>query len=553
MKPSSAVTRPSWPAFLLALLLAWVVGYPLLLTAWGALQGPDGLTFDYFHAFATRADEWAALSRSLVISLLSVLLSALVGVPLAFLFERAEFPGRRWLGGLLALPVALPPLVGVIAFLFLYGESGFLARGLQHLLRLEQAPWSLQGAWAILLVHTYSMYVYFYLFVRAALARLDGSLLEAAAALGASRGRILWRVVLPQLRPALLAAALLTFMTSLGSFSAPYIFGGTYRVMTTQILASKVAGEVAMAQVEALTLAALAWVALVGIRKVQGQFTAVSSHGVAPARRELRSRWSRLMAATAGWALALFMLLPHLTLVALSFVPLGTWTTELVPPSWSWVNYRDLFAEPSRLQPIVNSLWMATVAALGAGILGLLAARAALRHGGRLGQWLETLIALPWAIPGTVFALALSVAFSVDQPHLLRFVLVGTPLILPMAYLVRCLPVTGRSSLAGLRQLDPAVEEAGASLGASPLRILWKVVLPHLRPALQAAVGLSFITALGDYVTSVVLYTHATRPISIEIATALRVQEFGIAAAYGVLLMVLSTAAFLLWGRGDAG
>ncbi len=168
------------------------------------------------------------------------------------------------------------------------------------------------------------------------------------------------------------------------------------------------------------------------------------------------------------------------------------------------------------------------------------------------GAALEGLIALPWAIPGTVFALALGVAFSTSQPSLLRFVWVGTPIILPLAYLVRCLPMTGRSSLAGLRQVDPALEEAAAILGASPLRAMWKVVLPRVRPALQAGLGLAFITALGDYVASIVLYTFETRPISIEIASALRVQEFGIAAAYGVLLMVLSSAAFLLWGRGDA-
>jgi iron(III) transport system permease protein len=550
---SQAATRAAlWPALLLALVLAWVVGYPLLLTLAGALMGESGLTLEHFRAFASRDDEWLALWRSLWISLASVVGAAAVGVPLALLFERTDFPGRRVLGGLLALPVALPPLVGVIAFLFLYGESGFVTRALQATFGLERAPWSLTGPTAILLVHTYSMYVYFYLFVRAALARLDGSLIEAAAALGARPARIFRKVLLPQLRPTLLAASLLTFMTSLGSFSAPYIFGGGYRVMTTQILASKMGGDLALAQVEAVTLAALAIAALLLIRRLQGNDGATSSHGVAPVRKRLRSPLSRAAVGALGWGLALWMLLPHLTLILLSLVPLGTWTTELLPPALSMVNYRDLLAQPARLQPIVNSLWMAAAATFGAAALGLAAARLAVRRGGWLGAVLEGLIALPWAIPGTVFAVALGIAFSVDQPLALRWVLVGTPLILPLAYLVRCLPVTGRSSLAGLRQLDPALEEAAAILGASRLRILWKVVLPHLRPALQAAVGLSFITALGDFVASIVLYTFATRPISIEIASALRVQEFGIAAAYGVLLMALSTAAFLLWGKGEA-
>ena len=75
---------------------------------------------------------------------------------------------------------------------------------------------------------------------------------------------------------------------------------------------------------------------------------------------------------------------------------------------------------------------------------------------------------------------------------------------------------------------------------------------PSLSAARHWFPSLAFITALGDFVTSIVLYTYTTRPISIEIMSALRVQEFGVAAAYGVLLMLISAAAFVFWGRGEA-
>ncbi len=179
--------RTHLAALAVALVLAWLVGYPLLMTLIEALGGPAGWTSGHFAEFVQRPDEWLALWRSLWISFASVVLAALVGVPLAFLFERTEFPGRRLLGAVAALPVALPPLVGVIAFLFLYGESGFVSQAVQGLLGLEQPPWRLAGPGAILLVHAYSMYVYFYLFTRAGLARLDAALLEAAASLGAGR------------------------------------------------------------------------------------------------------------------------------------------------------------------------------------------------------------------------------------------------------------------------------------------------------------------------------------------------------------------------------
>lgn len=541
------------PALAIAALLAWLVGYPLLMTLIEALGGPGRWSLGWFGEFFNRPDEWLALWRSLWISAASVVLAALVGVPLAFLFERTEFPGRRILGAVVALPVALPPLVGVIAFLFLYGESGFVSRAVQSLLNLSQPPWRLAGPGAILLVHAYSMYVYFYLFTRAGLARLDAALLEAAASLGASRARALFRVTLPLLRPALAGAALLTFMTALASFSAPYLFGGGFRVMTTQIVASKLNGELALAQVETVMLALLALLALGAMRRVD-RISAVGTgvRGIAPARLRLRSPLARVSAGVFGWLLAAVLLLPHAVLLLVSLVPAFTWTAEPFPPVLNLGNWKGLFTEAERLRPVVNSLWMAAVATVAALGLGLAAARFAVARRGRVGGLLEGLIAVPWAVPGTVFAVALATTFSANQPWIGRFVLIGTPWILPLAYLVRNLPLTGRAALAGLRQLDPALEEAAASLGADRFRRLARVTLPLLRPALAAGAGLAFITALGDFVVSIVLYTFDTRPISIEILSSLRLQDLGMAASYGVLLMAASAAAFLLWGQEEA-
>ncbi len=544
---------PRRRAAALALVLTWLVGFPLAVTLAEALGLPRAPTGANFVELLTRPDEWRALWGSLWISLATVALAAAGGVPLAFVFARAEFPGRRLLGALVALPVALPPLVGVIAFLFLYGESGVLTRLVMAALGLERAPWRLGGPGAILLVHAYSMYVYFYLFTRAGLARLDPALEEAAAMSGAGPARRLARVTLPLLRPALLGAALLTFMTSLASFSAPYIFGGGFRVMTTQIVASKLNGETGLAQAETVGLAALALVGLAALLRLDPAGSVVGGvRGLAPRRREVRGRGARFAAATAGWLLAGVLLLPHLTLVVISFVPPGSWRTELLPPVLDGSNYLALAAAPERLRPVVNSLWMVAVATVGALALGLAAARGGLGAGGRLGRGLEVLVSLPWAIPGTVFAIALATAHSVDAPWLGRFVLVGTPWILPLAYLVRSLPLTGRASFAGLRQLDPALEEAAATLGAGRWRTLARVVLPVVRPALAAGAGLTFISALGDFVVSIVLYTYETRPISIEILSSLRLQDTGVAAVYGVILMVGSAAAFLVWGRGES-
>jgi len=538
--------RLARPAF--TLLLAWLVLYPILLVVVEAARG------DAVATFVSRSGEWSALWASIWISVASVALAAAIGIPLAFLFEWLEFPGRKTLGSLIALPAVMPPFVGVIAFLFLYGESGFVARAVQAILDLKQAPWRLQGAQGILLVHAYSMYVYFYLFTRAGLAQLDASMLEAAQALGAGRWATLRRVTLPLLRPSLAGAALLVFMTALGSFSAPYVFGGGFRVMTTQIVATKLNGELPLAMVETVALALVAVAGLAVLRRTEGDdlLTALGK-GTALRRRPIRRVGVRALATAAGWLFAAVLLLPHLTLALVSLVPYGTWTTEALPPVLSLVNYQRLLGEPERLRPLVNSLWMAAVSTTAAVVLALAAgALIGRRRSSSGGPWralIEGLVALPWALPGTVFAVALATTFSVHSPLTLRWVLVGSTVLLPLAFLVRNLPVTGRAVLAGYRQIDPALAEAAASLGAGRWATFRRVTLPLLRPVLAAGGSLAFVAALGDFVTSIVLYTYDNRPISIEIMSSLRLNELGVAAGFGVILMVASALVLGLGAR----
>lgn len=546
--------RVLWLALPLIALLLWVVLYPNLFVLADSLRAEAGFTLEHYSRFLASPAELGALWNSVWTSLGSVILAALIGVPLAFLFHR-DFPGRKVLGALAALPVALPPLVGVIAFLFLYGETGFLTRGLQLLLGLEEAPWRLNGPGAILLVHAYTMYVYFYLFTAAGLARLDPAHAEAAAALGASRMAIFRRVTLPMLAPAIGGAALLVFMTAMGSFSAPYVFGGGFRVLTTQVFASKLNGDLAMAAVETVILAAASILFLAVLQRYEASRSYTGSgKGSAPAPRVAgRAGWGWTLAAA---AIVVFLLLPHATVLLVSFVPAGSWTTEFLPPDYSTESYRALFTEPERLRPVLNSLRMAALATaanvvLAFGAAYLLARR---RFAGR--GVLAVLVALPWALPGTVLAIALATTFSAHQPWAGRFILVGTAAILPLAYFIRNIPLVTRAALASFRQFDPALEEAAASLGASWLRTMRRIALPLVLPGLAAGALLAFVTALGEFVASILLYTHRTRPISIEILSQLRAFDFGGAAAYAVLLIVLMAFAFFLGQRhvdGGAG
>lgn len=524
-------------------ILVWLVLYPNLYVLGDSVLDQGRVTGEHYARFFGSASELRSLWNSVWISLASVVLSALVGVPLAFLFARRDFPGRRILGGLAAMPVLLPPLVGTISFLFLYGETGFFTRGVQGALGLANPPWRLDGAWAVLLVHAYTMYVYFYMFVTAGLTRLDAAYGEAAAALGAGWWTTLRRVTLPMLAPALGGASLLVFMTSMASFSAPYVFGGGFRVLTTQLYASKLNGEVGLVAVEAVVLALVSLAFLVPLQRYEAarDYTGASKGlGAAPPAPTGRG-WLLTLAAAAFVG---FLILPHLTVLLVSFVPEGTWTTQVLPPTYSAEPYRRMFSDPEQLRPVLNSLQMATVATIANVAFAFAAAYLLARTRVRAKGLVSALVALPWALPGTVLAIALATTFSVNQPLAGRIVLVGTWTILPLAYFIRNVPLVTRAALSSFRQLDPALEEAAASLGASPATAMRRVVLPLVLPGLMAGALLAFVTALGEFVASILLYTNRTRPISMEMLSQLRAFDFGGASAYGVLLIVLVALAF---------
>ncbi len=542
----SAALKRWWPLLPL-LMMVWLVVEPLVLVAGDALRGPGGWTLDAVRAFLREPNEWRAAWNSLWLALASVVLAVSLGTALALVTRLTRFPGQRAVSVLLALPAVLPPLVGVVAFLFLYGESGILSRTVMALTGAESAPWRFEGAWAILLIHATTMYVYPYLLVRGALATFDPALLEAAASLGASRTRAVRTILLPLLRPAIGNGALLVALSSLASFSAPYVFGGGFRVLPTQLVSTRLNGDVSIAMVETLALVGLALVALAMASRLGGPGVRGVGKGVSPAPRRRAGKGP--LASIAVWGCTAWLLLPHLALLVVSFVPTGAWTTTALPQDWTVSNYLALVSEPARWRPFGTSLWMAGIAAAAAALLALLVAVAARDPARRMSRWLEASLALPWAVPGTVYAIALATMFSVAQPAAGRLVLIGTLWLLPLAYLVRGLPIVGRAMVAAIRALDPALDEAAASLGASPARTFRTITLPLLMPALAAATALAFVTGLGDFMASVILYTYDTRPVSLEILGAIRQGEIGVAAAYGVVIALLSTGAFLLAER----
>jgi iron(III) transport system permease protein len=519
-------------------LLLWAVIYPNVSVIAGSFE--NGL--EHWREFMSSPSDREALTTSIVISLASVVAALAIGVPLAFLLGRFEFPGRRVLRAVAALPAALPPLVGVIAFLFLYGESGVVTRAVQHTLGMAEAPWRLSGVPAIIFVHAYTMYVYVFLFVSAGLERFDSTLDEAASGLGASGWLRLRRVTIPLLMPAIAGSALLVFMNALGSFSAPYVFGGGIRVLSTQILVSKLNGAMGLAYVETTVLALSAIAGLLLFRWLDRKRKYTLSAKSSRQRRRISSRSLQIATAFGAVVIVVLLVLPHLMVILVSFARDGAWTTQVLPPEYTLDNYRRLFSQAELWKPIVNSVSMALVATAANVVICFLAAYLIVLRKFTGRKLLELLVALPWAIPATAIALGLAATFNRNDIVSLRILLVGTFWILPLAYFIRDIPLVASAVESSLKQMDPSLEDAARGLGASWLMTMRRVIIPAAKPGLVAGALLAAVTAVGEFVASVVLFTHANRPISMEILAQLRALAFGTAAAYSVLLILLVLA-----------
>jgi iron(III) transport system permease protein len=529
----------------LAVLLAYVL-WPVLQALAESFWNPlTGWTLEPWREFARRG-HWIYALRSLAISLASVALAGIVGVLLALLYYRLEFPGRALLLGLTLLPFALPPLVGVFSIWMLMGEEGpfnTLTRAL-----LGRAMGFDKGYGGVLLVHTYSMYVYFFVLVGGAIANFDESQLEAARDLGAGRLRAFTSVLLPQLLPAVGGAALLTFMNSMASFTAPFFYLTGKPVLTVGVQQALDESATGLASCDCVVLVICAGLFLCLALRFERIF---SPGGRGPARRRVAP-----CSALAGWSLTagaavltLLIVLPHLWMARQSLIQPGTDFIG-VPVRYTFSNCLSLAKREESLRPILNSLRASSAATVAVVLFALLSAWMTVRHKFNGRGAVQALVMVPWALPGTVIAVGL--LRITRQPGLLTAGtdLRGTIAILSMAYFIRLLPLAHRTLAAGLAQAPVDLEGAARDLGATPRQAFLRVTAPLLLPAILAASTLIFVTAMGEFVSSILLQGPGSEPIAVKI-DQLRRGPGGmhVAAAYSTILLAMITLTFLCLGR----
>ena len=538
------------------LLLLPVLGFLALLVAWPQVEilrqsfvAGGAASLDHYRRFfdLDNLANLEALWNSTWLSLLSVIGAALIGVPLALLVTRVQFPLRGTLAALAVLPLLLPPIVGVLTFKqFLFGEYGLIPKALFDLFGVR---WYLDGFAGIVVLHAYAFFPFFYLFVAAGQKRLDAALPEAAWSLGASRLATLRRITLPLLMPAIAGAAILVLLNSMGSFSAPLFFAPTAEILTLRI-ANLRESDTAIVTVTSTILAVAALLLLIPMRRLEGRTDVVSATKGHMTPMQPRGKGlGRFLLGLLAALLIVTFLLPHLSIVLLSFAANEGSATTVLPEAYSLDHYRSIFSRDTFMQPMLNSFQMALLAALMNVVAGVAVATVLMRKRTPLRGTVELLALLPLALPATVIAFNLLKTFSTPMPLTFNHALAGTWMLLPLAYFVRHLPIAVRATQSAFRTVDPALVDAAESLGAGKGRTFLRVVLPLILPGILSGALLCFLAGLSEFVASILLYIPENKPVAIAIYDAFYDGSLGEPAALSVLLLLTQAVIAIVVNR----
>jgi len=450
------------------------------------------------------------------------------------------------------LPIVTPPFVIALALVVLFGRTGVVTGWLDTWFGIARSRW-LYGLPGVTLAQLLSFSPIAFMILYGALNAASPALEEAAQTLRASRGRVFRTVTWPLLRPALANAFLLGFVESLADFANPIVLSGNFEVLSTKIFFA-VAGaqhDPGRAAVLALVLLGFTLLAFWLQQRWLGRLSYVTvsgkGDGGVPAKLP-RGLWAGCFGTAAVWIV--FTLVCYAVILIGGFVKdigRGDMTVTLTHFAAGFgVEWgpRGLFFGGSAWDSFFTTIEVAAVSAPLTAALGLLAAYVITRHRFAGRRSFEFLTMVSFAIPGTVIGVSYIVAFNVPPLEL-----TGGMAILVLCFVFRNLPVGVRAGVAALAQIDKTLDEASATLRASTVRTLYRIILPLLRPAILATLLFSFTHAMTAVSAVIFLATAKYNLATVYIVGRVEAGEYPLAIAYSSVLIVFMLAVLLVMQR----
>ena len=515
--------------------------YPLFSLFISAFQDAvtGEFTLEHFTHFFERKYYYQSMINSFSVTACVTVLAIVIGTALAYCMTLFRVRGKTALEICIIISLLSPPFIVAYSWILIGGRSGILTQWLQTTFHYEFP--SIYGFTGILLVLTLKLYPFIYLYAAGAMKSIDAALVEAAESLGCSGIRKVATVIVPLITPTILAGALMVFMNAMADFGTPMLIGEGFNVMPVMIY-SEFINEVGDQANFAAAMAAIMVVITSTIFLLQKYVVSRKSFTMSSLRpiavKELHGARNVLMHA-AIYLLVALSLIPQLVVVYTSFLETNG---AVFTGGYSLESYTTIFS--SLGTAISNTYLYSTAAILIIVFLGMTVAYLTTRRKSLLTDIIDTLTMFPYIIPGSVLGITLLLAFN-EEPLLLS----GTALIIIISLVIRRLPYTLRSSSAILYQISPSIEEASISLGASPLKTFFKVTAVMMLPGVMSGAILSWITAINELSSSVILFTGATKTMSVAIYTEVIRASYGTAAALSTILTLTTIAAMLIFFR----
>lgn len=500
---------------------------------------------NYVRAFSIEGN-FEAIYNSIWVSATVTLLCVIIGTCLAWLTSRTDIGNKSHLRTLFMIPFSIPPFVGAMAWIRLFGPAGLANQLLEFITGTEREIFNVYSPSGVVLVLAVHYYPFVFINVGGALDRMDPTLEESARIAGASVFRTMRTITLPLVAPAIVAGGILAFIGTIENFGIPAMLGMRarffvlptviYRLLHVPDIPAAIALSIFLIALTILALFAQSWI--LGRRR----YTVISGKAIQPRIARL-GVWKPALTIGAWVFVCLVVILPLFAVfVTASTKYVGA---PLVPENFT-VKYflYILFEFPMTQRAILNSLFLAGAAATIAMLLGAVISYMKVKARVPGSGILDAVGTIPYAIPGIVIGVSMILAWSVGP-----IVLYGTIWIMLMAYLMRYLPSSIRSTNATLHQIDDSLEEAARTSGASWIDAFKDVVLPLLRPGMLAGWILVFVPAFRELTISVLLWSGGTETVGVAIY---ELQDAGykeIAAALACIVLGIALVGDLLIWR----
>jgi iron(III) transport system permease protein len=521
--------------------------YPLTRIFYDAFTNDAGqFTLANFQEFFTDSFYLRSLWHSLVLGVAAVVTTSVIGIGVAFLIIRYEFPYRNLFSYLTMLPMILPPLVGVLGFVFILGRAGMVNILLMEWFGLEHPINFMYGMQGVLLVETVHLFPLMTLSILDSLGKIDPSLEEAAQGVGAKGWRRFWDVTLPLTTPGYVSGALLVFIWTFADFITPLVVG------VQDLLASQAYLNIVqfvdrrlfrMGIVISALLVMLAIVFLLAAR----QYVAIKDYSSLAYSRVERRRLGPVKRWLAVGFFVILLVVSSIPQVGVLLAAVGRgWSLTPFPLHYTLEFFRQVSLETPKF--IVNSFLysgLAVVLCLAIGVpMAWIMGRT--RAPGRGAM--DALTTLILAIPGTAVGIAYIRAFHFPLPFI-DIPLTGMWFILPLVLAVRRLPYTVRGSYSSLLLVHPSMEEAAANVGAGKLRTFRDITVPLVWKGILVGGLFSFITSIQEASATIFLTLGGWEMIPFGIFTFYIAGSQSQAAALGVILIAVCAVSLYIVNR----